>query len=243
MKMGKEILGRILAFWATLIFLSGLLIVVIPIWAIGFYSEPRRTKASFLLMSAWMKYFFVMSGVKRRIVGQKNFILRENYVVVCNHRSLLDPPLSSLCIPGPNKTIAKQEMARIPLFNIIYKRGSVLVDRKSDESRRQSYIKMKEVLFMGMHMCIYPEGTRNKSDQPLQRFHDGAFKLAVETEKAIIPSLIFNTDKVLPRKPYFFWPQKVGIHFLPAIPSKGKTIPQLKEEVFDVMKNYYLQHQ
>jgi 1-acyl-sn-glycerol-3-phosphate acyltransferase len=102
---------------------------------------------------------------------------------------------------------------------------------------------MKEVLHMGLHMCIYPEGTRNKGKEPLQRFHDGAFKLAVETNKAIIPSLIFYTNKVLPRKPFFFWPHKVEMHFLPPVASIGKTSHQLKEEVFEIMKEYLVNHQ
>ena len=54
---------------------------------------------------------------------------------------------------------------------------------------------MKDVLKKGMHMCIYPEGTRNRSNEPLKKFYDGAFKLAVDTGTSIIPSLIFNTRK------------------------------------------------
>src|SRR6185436_5631575 len=100
----------------------------------------------------------------------------ENYIVVCNHNSFMDVPLTTPFIPGPNKTIAKIEMAKIPLFGLIYQRGSVLVDRKNEESRKNSYIKMKDVLQMGMHMCIYPEGTRNKTTAPLQPFHNGAFR-------------------------------------------------------------------
>lgn len=189
-----------------------------------------------------MKFFFVFSGVRRIFKGREHFKKGENYVVVCNHNSFMDVPLSSPGIPGPNKTIAKTEMAKIPLFGMIYKRGSVLVNRKSEESRRNSFIKMKAVLEMGLHMCIYPEGTRNKTSEPLQRFHDGAFKLAVETKKEIIPTLIFYTSKVLPRKPFFFWPHRVEMHFLPAVPVENKSSQQLKEEVFQIMKDYLISH-
>ncbi len=58
----------------------------------------------------------------------------------------MDVPMTTPFIPGPNKTIAKIEMASIPVFGVIYKRGSVLVDRKSEESRKNSYVQMKEVL-------------------------------------------------------------------------------------------------
>lgn len=186
-----------------------------------------------------MKFFFTFSGVRRIVKGREHFKKGENYVVVCNHNSFMDVPLSVTAVP-PNKTIAKIEMAKIPVFGMIYKRGSVLVDRKSEESRRKSFLKMKSVLDMGLHMCIYPEGTRNKTAEPLQRFHDGAFKLAIESKKPIIPALIFYTSKVLPRKPLFFWPHKVEIHFLPAVGIENKTPQQLKEEVFTIMRAYLL---
>jgi 1-acyl-sn-glycerol-3-phosphate acyltransferase len=242
MKIIKEILGRIFALWGMIVFAGSLLVVFIPIWITGLWPEPKRTIYVFRIFRVWMKFFFVFSGVKRIIRGKEYFKKGENYVVVCNHNSFMDIPLSSPGIPGPNKTIAKTEMAKIPLFGLIYKRGSVLVNRKSEESRRNSFLKMKEVLDMGLHMCIYPEGTRNKSAEPLQRFHDGAFKLAVDTGKNMMPSVIFYTIKVLPRKPFFFWPHRVEMHFLPPVMVAGKTSQQLKEEVFQLMKNFIIEH-
>lgn len=155
----------------------------------------------------------------------------------------MDVPLSSPAIPGPNKTIAKIEMARIPVFGTIYKAGSVLVDRKSEQSRKKSYTKMRQVLAMGLHMCIYPEGTRNKTTQPLTRFQDGAFKLAVDTGKSIIPAVIFNTNKVMPRnKIFFIWPRPVEMHFLAPLSPVNKTVDQLKQEAFEIMKDYYVRN-
>lgn len=243
MKFVKEILGRIFALWALIIFAGSLLLIFIPIWIMGLWPEPKRTIYVFKIFNVWMTFFFVMTGVRRIITGRQYFRKGENYIVVCNHNSLMDVPLSSPGIPGPNKTIAKAEMAKIPFFGIIYKRGSVLVDRKSEESRRNSYLKMKEVLNMGLHMCIYPEGTRNKTSEPLQRFHDGAFKLAVETKKSVIPALIFGTTKVFPRKPFFFWPHPVEMHFLPPVPVEEKSVKELREEVFSIMKEFVLNHQ
>ncbi len=89
-------------------------------------------------------------------------------------------------------------------------------------------------------MCIYPEGTRNRTGQPLKEFHGGAFKLAVSSGNAIIPAVIFNTKKVMPlNKTFFFWPQRLELHFLEAVPSVGLTDRQMKEKVFSVMKDYY----
>ena len=135
-------------------------------------------------------------------------------------------------------------MAKIPVFGLIYKRGSILVDRNDKNSRRNSFKKMKEVLNMGMHMCIYPEGTRNKTEMPLKEFHDGAFKLAIETETGILPALIFNTKKVLPPdKKFFFWPSKMELHFLPQLAvNKFDDFEVIKQKLHEIMSDYYVTH-
>ena len=229
--------------WAIIVFALSLFIFVIPLALAGLWPEPKRSRISDIFYRGWMAVFFALTGVRRVFKGREHFRKGQNYVVICNHTSLMDPPVSTPAIPGPSKTIAKVEMAKIPVFGIIYKRGSVLVDRKNEESRRASYSKMKEVLDMGLHMCIYPEGTRNKTPEPLQRFHDGAFRLAVDTGKAVIPALMFYTNKVLPRnKTFYFWPHRVEMHFLPPVSPSGKNLQELKEETFTLMKNYYVQH-
>ena len=121
----------------------------------------------------------------------------------------------------------------------------MLVDRKSDSSRRESFAKMKEVLDMGLHMCIYPEGTRNKSDQPMKSFHDGAFRLAITAEKSIIPAVIFNSKRAFPpSKLVFLWPTRLYMDFLPPVPVQaGDSISELRESVFAIMSNYYRAHQ
>ena len=243
MKLIKNILAGIFALWAIVIFILSMLLIYIPFLISGSWPEPKRTYLFISLSRVWMKIFFALTGVRRVFKGKEHFKEGENYIVLCNHNTFMDVPLSSPGIPGANKTIAKIEMAKIPLFGIMYKRGSVLVDRKSEESRKTSYNKMKEVLRMGMHMCIYPEGTRNKTKEPLQRFHDGAFKLAVDTGHAVMPAVLFNTAKVLPNnKSFYYWPTKVEMHFLEPVPVDALTLEQLKEKVFTLMKEYYVQH-
>jgi 1-acyl-sn-glycerol-3-phosphate acyltransferase len=79
--------------------------------------------------------------------------------------------------------------------------------------------------------------------EPLQRFHDGAFRLAIDTAKPILPAVIFYTKKVLPgNKTFYFWPHKVEMHFLPPIDSLT-TVEELKNKTFEIMKAYFLQHQ
>jgi 1-acyl-sn-glycerol-3-phosphate acyltransferase len=242
MNLIKNCLGRVFAFWAMLVFVVTMLLVLIPTFFTNLFAEPRRSIVMQKIFQVWMKVWFVLIGVRRIIKGKEHFKRGQNFIVVCNHNSFMDVPLSSPAIPQANKTIAKVEMSRIPLFGIVYKRGSVLVDRKNEQSRKNSYLKMKEVLAMGMHMCIYPEGTRNKTGEPLQRFHDGAFRLAVDTKKAILPAVIFYTAKVLPlHKTFYFWPHKVEMHFLPPV-DPGESVETLKNKTFEIMKDYYTAH-
>jgi len=239
----KNILARIFAFWALILFIVTMLIVFIPMLIIGLWPEPKRTRLFHRTSQIWMAVYLTLTGVWIVRKGKKHFKKEERYVVICNHNTLMDVPVTTPFIPVANKSIAKIEMSRIPLFGIIYKRGAVLVDRKSDESRKASYNKMKEVLQIGLNMCVYPEGTRNKTKEPLQPFHSGAFRLAVDTGCPIIPAVLFNTKKVLPNdKTFYYWPGKIEMHFLEPIPVGSMTADQLKEKSFNLMKEYYLLH-
>jgi 1-acyl-sn-glycerol-3-phosphate acyltransferase len=170
----------------------------------------------------------------------------KNYVVISNHNSLVDVPVTSPWIPGPNKTLAKIEMAKIPVFGVIYKAGSILVDRKRENSRRESFAAMQRALETGLHLCLYPEGTRNKTGKPLQQFYDGAFITAIRAQKPIMPAVIFNTGTILPHdKKAWARPKTIHFHFLPPVETKGMTLsdlPALKETLHRMMADYFTLH-
>jgi 1-acyl-sn-glycerol-3-phosphate acyltransferase len=240
MRIFKEIFGRVWAVWGMISFIVTFLIIFIP--SMLTYTIPgKKGQAIFITISRiWMRVWLFLVACPLRVKGREHFRKGETYIVTCNHNSLMDVPLSCPFIPGANRTIAKKSFTKVPLFGWFYAKGSVLVDRNSEESRRRSFNEMKQTLREGMHMSIYPEGTRNRTNDPLKSFHDGAFKLSVETGKAIIPAVIFNTRKVLPvHKSVYFMPHRLAIHFLPPVSSPGKTTKELKQEVYDVMWNYY----
>ncbi|KIC94859.1 lysophospholipid acyltransferase family protein [Flavihumibacter solisilvae] len=242
MRIFREIFGRVWALWVLLLFVVTMIPFLLP--ALAFCAtapEPARTRRFIKYARVWMAIYLRLIGCPLRISGKENFAPGEQYIVICNHNALMDVPVSSPSIPGANKTIAKAEMAKIPVFGMIYKMGSVLVDRKSDKSRKESYLNMKKVLDMGMHMCIYPEGTRNKTEQPLKAFHDGAFRLALDTRKSIIPGMIFNTRKVNPADKFFYiMPHRLYMDFLPPIAVEpGDTVESLRNRSFEIMKDYY----
>jgi len=240
MKIFKEIFGRIWAVWGIITFITTFLLILIPSLLTNLLPEPRGSIAFTWLSKLWMDVWLFMVGCPVTVKGRENFKPGETYIVTCNHNSLMDVPLSSPYIPGANKTIAKISFSKIPLFGLYYKMGSVLVDRKSEASRKESYTKMKNVLASGIHMCIYPEGTRNKTEKVLAPFQGGAFRLAADTGKAIVPGVIFNTRKVMPvKKTFYLFPHRLAFHFLPPIEvAAGETAESLKNRTFDVMKAY-----
>ncbi len=221
-----------------------MLIFWIPMWAVKFHPEPGRTEIFMRWIRRWMAIFLPLAGIRMTVTGKENYKPGENYILTCNHKSMMDVPLTSPGIPGANKTIAKMELVKVPLFGMIYRRGSVLVNRKSDASRKEAFSRMKETLTLGMHMCIYPEGSRNKSNKPLTAFHDGAFRLAVQTGKPIMPTIIFNTEKVLPAdKSFYLMPAKVSMHFLDPVYVKGEdTAESLKERVYSIMEKFIIEN-
>ncbi len=235
------ILPRLYAAWALIWFVVTMLMIWIPTALLFVFPEPKRTHYFIRISRIWMAVYLPLAGVRLKIEGKENFKKDQPYIVVCNHNSFMDIPISSPGIPGGNKTIAKVELSRIPLFGMIYKRGSVLVDRKSEQSRKKSYLLMKQVLEQGLHMCIYPEGTRNKTNDPLKSFKDGAFRLAIETGTPIIPAVIIGTKEMLPSHiPFHFRPGNIKMIFLPPVATNDMNIdelPALRDKIFDQMWN------
>ena len=241
--MAKNIFGRIWALWGLITFLLTFLIIFLPSMISHLMDDPKGQKYFIAVSKIWMNVWLLLIGCPVKVNGKENFKPGTAYIVVFNHNALLDVPLSAPYVPGANKTIAKASFAKIPLFGLFYKRGSVLVDRTNDKSRSKSFDAMKKVLATGMHMCIYPEGTRNRSDEPIKTFYDGAFRLAVAAKNDIIPCVITGTKKAMPiNKKFFLLPTRLKMHFLPAVSSSDTSVKDLKEKVYSVMLKDYGEH-
>ena len=240
MKLIKNIIARILAIWALIVFVSTMLLLF-PFYMICFIlPDPQKSIYHRSLSQIWMGTFLLLSGCTFKVNGKEVFDGLENAIIVCNHNSLIDIPVSTPFLARANKTIAKKSFVYVPLFGWIYQFATVIVDRKNNESRRKSYEEMKRVLNNGLDMLIYPEGTRNKTNKPLKSFYDGAFRLAVDTKKPIVPVIILNTKKILPAKPILFLrPGKIILNILPPISPIGHTSESLKKLVFDIMAEHY----
>ena len=234
--------ARVWALWGIITFVITFLLIFLPSMLAYAFRDEKKGQAYFIGVSRfWMNIWLPLIGCRLKISGREFFKQGENYVVVFNHNALLDVPLSAPYIPGPNKTIAKASFAKVPLFGLFYKRGSILIDRKSEKSRIQSFEQMKKTLRNGMHMCIYPEGTRNRTKDPLKPFYDGAFKLATDSGKSIIPCIITGTKKAMPvHKTFYLLPARLSMQFLPPVAPGEMNSKALKEKVFAIMLKEYV---
>ena len=244
MKLLKSIIGRTLAFWALLMFAVSMFVYMWFYIYCLLLREPNKTRWHRKMSQLWMGTFMILSGIRFSVRGKHHFDGLENAIVVCNHNSMLDIPVSFPFLPRANKTIAKKSLSKVPIFGWIYSIGTVLVDRNDSKSRQASFDQMKYVLNHGLDMLIYPEGTRNKTSAPLKSFYDGAFKLSIETQKPIVPVVLLNSKKMLPAKPImYFKPGKIIMNILPAVYPQGHSIDSLKKTIYDIMANFYLENE
>lgn len=239
----KNIFARAWAFWGLVTFTISFFIIFLPSMISHLISDPRGQYYFIKVSKLWMNCWLLLIGCPVKVTGKEHFVPGKSYVIVFNHNALLDVPLSAPYVPGPNKTIAKLSFARIPVFGLFYRKGSVLVDRKNERSRVKSFEEMKKVLASGMHMCIYPEGTRNRSSAAMKQFYDGAFSLAIAANKDIIPCVIIGTKKAMPiNKTFYLLPTRLKMHFLPPVSAQNIQVKELKDQVFNVMSAYYLEN-
>lgn len=245
MNLLKNIFARVWALWALCSFVISFLLIFIPSMFSYLFKDEVKGQNYFIWISRiWMRSWLYIICCPVKVIGRENFEKNKNYVIVYNHNALLDVPLSAPFVPGGNKTIAKASFGKVPIFGWFYKRGGIMVDRNKENSRVKSYEAMRNTLKKGIHMCIYPEGTRNRTGNPLKPFYDGAFKLAIDAEKEIIPCVIIGTNKAMPvKKTFYLLPHKLKMIFLTPVSSKNIDTKSLNKKVFDIMEMEFVKNQ
>lgn len=122
-------------------------------------------------------------------------------IVMCNHSSLYDIPLSMCAFPNHSlRMLAKKEMASWPLIGHGMKAAEFLfIDRKNKRQAIQDLEKVKHLMDSGIVMWIAPEGTRSLNGK-LAPFKKGAFITAIQSNATIIPIGIRGAFDILPAK-------------------------------------------
>lgn len=137
----------------------------------------------------------------------------RHYIVMCNHSSHYDIPLSCVAIPGSLRMLAKSELFRVPIWGRAMKAAEFLsIDRNNKEQARKDLATAKEKMQSGIILWVAPEGTRSRTGK-LQSFKKGGFMLAYQTQAIIIPIGIRGSFNILPPKTTRFnLHEKVEVH-------------------------------
>lgn len=126
-----------------------------------------------------------------RVIGVENLPKDGGVVVVCNHTSNLDPIVVGCALSRKIHFMAKSELFRVPVLNIIVNLlGAFPVNR--EKSDRNAIRKALDFLQSGQMIGIFPEGTRSKTGE-LQKPHIGAAMLAVKGNVPIVPMALKGT--------------------------------------------------
>ncbi len=158
---------------------------------------------------------------------------REGYVVVSNHQSTADPFLLSW-LPWDMRWVAKQELFRQPVTGwLISLGGDIPLRRGERESVVEMFDACKRTLESGLSVMLFPEGTRSP-DGKLQAFKDGAFQLAIETQRPVLPIALTGTHACRPKGSLWFGKARAKARVLEPVPTQGLTLadlPKLREQV------------
>ena len=143
--------------------------------------------------------------------------------------------------------LAKKEVDRIPIVGYLCRNMHVYVDRKNKEARKETVQAMQNHIEKNRSILIYPEGTRNKTSAALKRFYDGAFSLAIDTGRPILPITIIGSNKITnPKEPYKASPAHVKCVWSSPIATQGlakEDINYLKGKVQQIMTFQLNEHQ
>lgn len=190
-----------------------------------------------LIWSAVSLRVFFKTGSLHTLITQSEK-LPNQFILISNHRSNLDPLLVSV-IGRPLVFLSKKSVLKTPVIGWWMRLcGDVPVDRGEKSSRENSLNSMKERLGRGDSLLIFPEGTRQTDPAvPLGQFKDGAFHLAAQSGVPLVALVLDKTDDIWKKGSLMlnFKPLRFSISH--AMHPQGRSVNELKEEAIQIMQS------
>ncbi len=244
MKWIKNFFSTLYIIWVFIVF-TVFMLILLPVFILPILIGQKYGYITYWGLGAWAWIFSKLTFIRYEIIGKQNVDKNESFIYTCNHTSFLDAPGLALAVPTQFRPLAKKELKKIPVFGLIIRVATIIVDRSSPESRRESVNKLTRLLKKGLSILIFPEGTQNRTKERLQPFYDGAFRIAIETQTEILPMVIINAGKLMPPSSLKIKPGKIKVVFGKPVSAKGltlKQVKQLKESVYEQMDRLLVDH-
>ncbi len=186
-------------YWAYVLVTMPILFVgALVVWLVTLPFDRRRVVLH-VYSCLWGSFYIVSNPLWRaRVRGRSRLPWHGPAVIVANHLSMLD----ILVLYGlfrPFKWVSKAELFKVPIVGWnMWINDYVPVWRGDRESVKRMMEHCRAHLARGTPLLVVPEGTR-ALDGRLQRFKDGAFRLAWEAKVPLVPVAITGTFQALPK--------------------------------------------
>ena len=167
------------------------------------------------------KLMLKAAGVRLTVIGEENVPKDQAVLYIGNHRSYFDILLTYSRCPGLTGYVAKVEMLRYWFLRDWMKALYCLfLDRKDIKAGLKTILQGIEYIKRGISICIFPEGTRNRTDEMLP-FKEGSLKIAEKTGCPIIPMAITNSAEIFENHIPFVRPCHVILEYgTPILPKE-----------------------
>lgn len=169
--------------------------VFFPILLLTTISERTYPQFFWIARNLWAKTILYGMGCFPKITWQQKLERDKSYMLVANHTSMLDIMLMLYTSKNPFVFVGKMELAKIPVFGFFYKRVCILVDRNNPKSRTAVYRRVQHRLQQKLSICIFPEGGVPDEEVLLDRFKDGAFRMAIRHHIPVVPMSFLDCKK------------------------------------------------
>ena len=127
------------------------------------------------------------------IYGKENIPEEGAVIIASNHRNRADPGFACMSTRRVVHFLAKKELHDGKFAWFFRMAGTIPVDRGVHGTGVMETA--EQLLQHGEIIGIYPEGTRNKTDDPVQPLKYGAVRLAQKTGAPIVPLAISGIGK------------------------------------------------
>lgn len=155
------------------------------------------------MLIAYCSFLFSLFGMKLHLNGIEQLSTSEIYVIVCNHRSNLDSLIIDHYLKRfPLVFVTKESLFKVPFIRkFIHGAAYLKLNRKDLSSEFETFALADEMLTRSdnpLSIGIFPEGTRNKDDDPtnVAEFKAGSFRMPKKAMCPIVISALRGTKEV-----------------------------------------------
>ncbi len=147
----------------------------------------------------WSQVILWLFRIRVRVTGAEHLRPDDHYVFVSNHASMFDIPACLAALPPDVNIVFKKELTRVPIWGWALRFGHfIMIDRSNARDAMQSLQRAAATIRAGASVLLFAEGTRTL-DGRLQPFKRGAFSLAVNSGRPVVPVTINGTFRILPK--------------------------------------------